>query len=131
MTAIDWSLYPNFSEDEFRCKCGCGQADMNPTFLGILQTIRTIVNEPLVVSSGYRCPEHNNRVSSTGRDGPHTTGRAVDLAVSHGLAHKVIAAALATGITGLGVNQKGRGRFLHLDDLPEALGRPRPTVWSY
>lgn len=127
---IDWSLYPNFSEDEFRCS-HCGQADMDPAFLERLQTIRTIVNAPLVVSSGYRCPEHNDRVSSTGRDGPHTTGRAVDLAVSRGLAHKVIAAALATGVTGLGVNQKGRGRFLHLDDLPEAPGRPRPTVWSY
>lgn len=127
---IDWSQYPNFSEDEFRCR-HCGRADMDPAFLERLQTIRTIVNEPLIVSSGYRSPEHNDRVSSTGRDGPHTTGRAVDLAVSHGLAHKVIAAALATGITGLGVNQKGRGRFLHLDDLPEAPGRPRPTVWSY
>jgi len=31
------------------------------------------------------------------------------------------------------VNQKGphAARFIHLDDLPDAEGQPRPTIWSY
>jgi hypothetical protein len=39
--------------------------------------------------------------------------------------------ALAKGFTGIGVQQKGGGRFIHLDNLPNGPGQPRPTVWSY
>jgi zinc D-Ala-D-Ala carboxypeptidase len=35
--------------------------------------------------------------------------------------------ALEAGFTGIGVQQKGTGRFLHLDTLENL----RPTVWSY
>ena len=28
-TSINWDAYPNFTEDEFRCKCGCGRAVIN------------------------------------------------------------------------------------------------------
>jgi len=36
--------------------------------------------------------------------------------------------ALELGFTGIGVQQKGTGRFPHLDTLEEP---PRPNVWSY
>jgi hypothetical protein len=35
--------------------------------------------------------------------------------------------AMEAGFTGIGVQQKGTGRFLHLDTLE---GDLRPTVWS-
>jgi hypothetical protein len=35
------------------------------------------------------------------------------------------------GILGLGVAQKGEGRFIHVDDLTSDDGFPRPWVWSY
>lgn len=35
------------------------------------------------------------------------------------------------GFTGIGINQKGGNRFIHLDDCGPTTGRPRPTMWSY
>jgi uncharacterized protein YcbK (DUF882 family) len=104
---------------------------MQTHFLELLDSLRDECGFPLIVTSGYRCPEHNAAVSSTGRTGPHTTGRAADLAVDGARAHALMTIALAMGFSGLGVNQKGPGRFLHVDDLPNASGQPRPTIWSY
>ena len=120
----------NFTQAEVSCKCGCGFT-LQPDFLQRVQRLRDVVGFALPVSSGGRCPAHNAKVSSTGANGPHTTGRAIDLAVSRLQALLVIAAALKLGFTGIGVQQKGDKRFVHLDDLPNAPGQPRPTIWSY
>lgn len=109
---------------------------MAPDFVAKLDRFREVVGVPLLVVSGYRCPAHNAAVSSTGASGPHTTGRAVDLAASGGPAFNLLRLALshpAVSFSGVGVKQHGlhAGRFVHLDDLPAAPGRPRPTVWSY
>jgi len=102
---------------------------MDDNFMLKLETLRVLLDEPLVVSSAYRTPEHNDRVSTTGRDGPHTTGRAVDLKVQGALAYRVLALAPTLGFTGLGVSQiTGAPSFIHLDDLG---GKYRPNVWSY
>ncbi len=123
-------LTKNFSSYEFKCKCGCGKSDMNRRFIETLQAIRDEYGKPIIITSGYRCPDHNSRVSSTGKTGPHTTGKAVDIAVSGNDAHKLLAVAIFNGMSGIGVKQKGPhdGRFLHLDTLTSG---PRPWVWSY
>lgn len=100
-------------------------------FMDKVEQLRVSVGFALPVSSAARCPTHNARVSSTGRTGPHTTGRAIDLVVDRKKAYMVLAAALKMGFTGIGVQQKGTGRFIHIDDLPDAEGQPRPTTWSY
>ena len=123
--------WANFTRSEFACK-HCGENKTADALIDKLQRLRTAYGRPLIVSSAYRCPAHNAAVSSTGAAGPHTTGRAVDLAVSHAAAFEVLRLAFLSGeFTGIGVQQKGGGRFVHLDDLPEAPGQPRPTVWSY
>ena len=121
--------WPHFTEDEMRCKCGCGKADMNPDFMDKLEALRVRFRKPLPVVSGYRCPTYNAKVSKTGADGPHTTGRAVDIRIS-GAHAAVLLTEAATNFTGFGFNQKGphEQRFIHLDDLVEG---PRPNVWSY
>lgn len=96
-----------------------------------VEELRVRYGKPLRVTSAARCPDHNSRVSGTGRTGPHTTGRAIDLGVSGADAYRVIQIALELGFTGIGVQQKGAGRFVHLDTLPNAVGCPRPWVWSY
>ena len=121
----------NFTFDELKCK-HCGKMHIPQSSIDRLQRVRDRVGHVLKVSSGYRCPEHNNVVSSTGRTGPHTVA-AFDIAVHGPEAFHVLVAALAEGFVGIGVNQKGplEQRFIHLDDLPDADGRPRPGVWSY
>jgi uncharacterized protein YcbK (DUF882 family) len=85
------------------------------------------------VSSGYRCPDHNNEVSSTGLNGPHTTGKAADILVKGMNAYLLLQAAMKSGrLYGIGISQRGKheSRFLHLD-MVESGQAFRPTVWSY
>lgn len=119
-----------FQLKEFSCK-HCGENLIDDAFVTELEDLRHHLGFPLIITSGYRCPDHNARVSSTGRTGPHTTGRAADIAVSNSRAHAVLQAAMMMKFTGIGINQKGGSRFIHLDNLPDAPGQPRPTVWSY
>lgn len=101
--------------------------------MAMLQEIRDILGRPVAISSGFRCPAHNARVSSTGADGPHTTGRAADIRCYGQVAYDVLRLVADLGVTGIGVAQKGphATRFIHIDTLPPADGVPRPTVWSY
>lgn len=140
MTEPDWDLFENFSRAEMVCSCGCGRAEMNTKFMRRLQDLRRQFNQPMIITSGYRCPDYNARVSSTGRDGPHTTGKAVDVAVRGADARDLVSMACHRGFTGIGVQQKGSGRFLHLDMLPvndpasddyDPDQAPRPWLWSY
>lgn len=126
----DNERWPNFSPDEFACK-GDGTLSVNPVFMDRLQTLRTFYAKPMIISSGYRSPEYNASVSSTGLTGPHTTARAADIAVRGADALHLITLALEVGFIGIGVNQRGNSRFIHLDDLPDAPGQPRPWIWSY
>jgi zinc D-Ala-D-Ala carboxypeptidase len=119
-----------FQVSEFNCK-HCGMSKMDHKFLADIDELRLRYGKPLTVTSGYRCPEYNNRISSTGLAGPHTTGRAADFRVDRGNAYELVRIAMEMGFTGIGVQQKGNARFIHVDDLPNAPGQPRPTVWSY
>ena len=87
----------------------------------------------LAVSSGYRTPDYNAAVSSTGTDGPHTTGRAVDVRVRGADALELVQIANEFGFTGIGISQRGdqASRFVHLDDLENGESCPRPWIWSY
>ena len=123
-------MTPHFSSDELACKCGCGMLPAQD-FMDKVENLRVRYGMPLKVSSAARCPIYNATVSKTGAAGPHTSGRAIDFAVSHTESWLLLRLALAEGFTGIGVNQKGGGRFIHIDDLPNAEGQPRPSTWSY
>lgn len=124
----DWQ-WPNFTPEEWACK-GDGTLLVIPSFMDRIQLLRQTVGFQLIVSSGYRSPAYNASVSHTGDGGPHTTGHAIDLTIRGAQALIVLKAALQLGFTGIGVSQKGEGRFLHLDDLPPE-SAPRPMIWSY
>lgn len=124
--AVNW-IWPNFSEKEMSCRC-CGKAEMDPAFMDKLQGLRDLLGEPLRVNSGYRCREYNKKIGG----GPaHPKGMAVDLGINRKLAYNTLVLALAMGFQGVGIKQKGKGRFIHLDMLPGSSRAPRPTVWSY
>ena len=120
-------MTPHFTTEELMCKCGCGMLP-HQSFMDKVEALRVKVGFPLPVSSAARCAKHNALVSNTGSTGPHTTGRAIDLRVDRKNAYIVLKTALEMGcFTGIGIQQKGGGRFIHLDDLTEG----RPTIWSY
>ena len=124
---IDWGKYPNFSAKEFACQC-CGSEGINEELVAKAQVLRDIYKKPLTVTSGYRCPlQPIERKKSA--PGAHSLGLAVDFGVDRGDAYEVLKIAFSLGFTGIGVQQKGDGRFIHLDIADKQL--PRPTVWSY
>lgn len=123
---MDWGRYPNFKESEFACS-HCGKTEMDADFMFRLQTLRTRYNKPISISSGYRCPQHPIEVKKSS-SGAHTTGKAADIAVQGAEAHRILMLALDMNFKGIGVQQKGTGRFIHLDDWENP---NRPTVWSY
>jgi uncharacterized protein YcbK (DUF882 family) len=103
---------------------------MDELFLSKIDRLREAFGRPLIATSAYRHPTHPVE-SRKAKPGSHSSGRAIDLAVSGSEAHKLLTLAMASGdFTGIGVNQKGAARFIHLDDLTEREA-VRPTVWSY
>lgn len=126
---MNWSS-PYFTQDEMRCQCGCNQDGMNAEFMERLTSLRADWGKPMIVTSAYRCPQHPIE-SKKAKPGAHASGRAVDIAVQGEDAHKFLSVAFGHGFTGIGVQQKGGGRFIHLDDLTKDEGWPRPTIWSY
>lgn len=123
----------NFTPRELACK-GTGRLEIDSDSISALQSLRLSMNRPLKVSSGYRSPEYNDAVSSTGLDGPHTKGCAFDILVYGSDAQRLIVLASDYGFTRIGVSQKGihNERFLHLDRLATIeFSAYKPWVWSY
>ena len=116
-----------FTDKELSCKC-CDTNKFHRGTKAKLNDLREFLGFPFVVTSGYRCPEYNDKMGFTQT---HATGQAVDIAVSHDQAFQILSMASKFDFTGIGVKQKGKGRFIHLDDLNKGHRRPRPHVWSY
>lgn len=124
---MDWGKYPNFKPEEFRCR-HCGNDGIKEELIAKLQAMRTEYGKPMAITSGYRCPQHPQEASKT-TPGAHALGLAADIGVQGSEAHKILALAFKHGFTGIGVQQKGTGRFIHVDLCTNEL--PRPAVWSY
>lgn len=123
--------WPFFKPSELACR-GTGKLVIEEEFMDRLHRLRTIYGEPLKASSGYRDPIYNVQVSKTGPDGPHTTGRAVDILIFGPNVYRLVKDAMALGFTGIGIHQRGNqnSRFVHLDDIVSSI-HPRPRIWSY
>lgn len=120
----DNDRWPNFRPSEFICR-GSGDLYVDESFLDALQALRRRHGGPLRITSGYRSPAYNARISSTGTTGPHTTGRACDIRIERYQARGLLPL-IEDHFTGLGINQKGSGRFIHLDMVPGPL-----RLWTY
>ena len=125
----------HFEAREFACR-GCGKVLLSNMMLSRLDKLRELVGEPLRVSSGYRCKEHNGAIGGVAHSA-HTLGMAVDLQVYGDTAHHVVRYAPRL-FSGVGAAQIGAypGRFIHLDradDWPEwdPAKQPRPWFWTY
>lgn len=126
----DWTPYaPEFTREEFECK-HTGECEMRVDFMDALHRLRIHYGKPMRITSGYRSPEHPIEARKP-KPGAHAMGICCDVGVSGENALNLIELALAHGFTGLGVNQKGSARFIHLDMGTVADGLPRPIVWSY
>jgi len=84
------------------------------------------------ISSGYRDETHPvEAMKKDPKGGAHVSGKACDILIDRKDAFELLSLAFLIGFTGIGVNQKGGSRFLHLDTIENSPSRPRPTIWSY
>lgn len=121
-----------FQPAEYMCRCGCGRANVRPFFLERLDALRELCGFPIILSSGFRCPEYNKAVGG-GEFSGHPEGLAADIQCSHDRAWSILNNGMRVGFAGVGVKQHGpiNERFIHFDDCPSMSQRPRPTVWTY
>lgn len=115
------------TDPKLACPC-CGEAGVEEGFLLLLDQIREEVGVPLTITSGYRCPDYNSRISKTGATGPHTRGQAVDIACTTSqLRLGIIQAAINQRVHRIGIAKT----FVHLDILDEFDGFPENVMWVY
>ncbi len=112
---MNTKLSPNFTRKEFECP-HCQQLTIDMRLVSALEELRALVKKPLVVTSAYRCPEHNARVGGA-QASEHVRGLAADVLVPKGLTladfyQKVDTIALFKN-GGVGVYPEEG--FLHLD----------------
>lgn len=74
----------NFNLEEFKCKDG---GDIpNSALLNIvelarnLEVLRTAINKPITITSGYRSPKYNTKIGGV-KDSQHLRGTAADIKV--------------------------------------------------
>ncbi len=89
----DGRLSPHFSIAEFACK-HCGQVKAWRPTLESLESEREILGRGINIISGYRCPEHNERVGGA-RNSQHLYGKAGDK-------NTLVSSSEAAGFTGIG-----------------------------
>ena len=136
-----------FSYDELKCHCGECPSDgkeMNLYFMQKIYELRKFVNSPFYQVSAYRCPDYNDKISRTGKDGPHTFGRAIDFTLKNMYTMKLMEGIFQYLpslfkkqyiITGIGIKDKKNGLvIIHLDDLTDdddPKFSMRPNLWIY
>ena len=109
-----------FTEDEMKCPC-CGKTIMDVAFIKYLNMARFLAGFPFVVSSGYRCPDHNKKVGSTSTN--HTSGMAADIRCTDSRErYEMVQAMIGAGMIGLGIGLN----YIHCD-----INRTTPRIWIY
>jgi uncharacterized protein YcbK (DUF882 family) len=118
----DARLSQHFWRREFACKCGCGFDTVDAVTLDVLELVRMHFDAPVTITSGCRCPAHNEREGGSAGS-QHMRGRAADIVVE-GVAPAVVYAYLQRHWP----DRLGLGRyptFTHVDTRTDG-----PARWS-
>jgi uncharacterized protein YcbK (DUF882 family) len=109
---LNYNLASNFKVREFVCSC-CGAEGIKDHLVFFLQNAhdRLPKNRVMVVTSGYRCQEHNEAIGGV-ENSAHTKGLAADIKFDDS-SHKfmLIKAFLSVGFKRIGIYDS----FIHVD----------------
>jgi len=124
-----WNVYPNFTPEEFRCRCGCGTCLVDREFLNRVQQMRTVLGRPMPIVSGCRCPswnEHEGGLPNSAHltiEGGHLC-RAGDIGARTSRSRYRILKLALEYFPRIGLHR----HFIHVDDDP---GLPAGVFWLY
>ena len=92
---------PNFKLSEFQSP-DTGEVKIDSVLAAKLQQLRDKVGKPVIVTSGYRTPEHNRRIGGA-TNSFHMQGLAADIVVKGMTSREIATVARDVGLTGIGV----------------------------
>lgn len=73
------NISKNFTIEEVMCKC-CHEYIIRSKLLSAVQNLRDNIDTPIIVTSWYRCPNHNKKIGGEPQS-LHMEGKACDLVV--------------------------------------------------
>ena len=114
-------IAPHFNLSEFACPC-CRRVMLHPKLLGKLMELRNILERPVYITSGYRCPGYNREVGGV-PNSYHCIGLAADIKVKDINLIELLEICENIGFGGIGFYEKKN--FLHLDVRPTKRSRWR------
>lgn len=109
-------LIKGLSAKEFQCKCkyvSCTSVLASKQLIKAYGAFRLLVNRPLKINSGHRCPQHNYKIGGKPLS-RHQSGEAIDISLStikHLTGAKIKKLAIDAGFTKI-IFYKS---FIHLD----------------
>jgi len=114
-----------FSISEFDSPDAPGSGvNMHQELLELLDEMRAIYGKPIIITSGYRTPEHNAKVGGVDTSS-HLKGLAVDIAIKdNNQRYEIIRIAMLLGIKRIGT---GSG-FVHIN-IDNS--KPQNVNWLY
>lgn len=111
MTSNTKNFHPD--TDTLGCTCGCGLNRVVQDSLDKLQLIRDDFGKPMVVTSGFRCPNHPIEARK-GKDAlhRHCSGKSFDVRCRNSKdRYALVKLAMKYGAKGIGI----RGDIVHID----------------
>ncbi len=112
-----WEDVKHFKKEEFNCKC-CGMNNIDLKLVKILDEIRDYFGQPVIISSGCRCKNHNTKVGGV-QGSRHVLGKAADIIVRNVSKDKVLAKCKEYVSNGRArytyTNNKNMGNAVHID----------------
>lgn len=97
----DFKIRENFKLSEFQSP-DTQEVKVDSRLLDKLQALRDRVGKPVIVTSGYRTPEHNKRIGGA-KGSYHMQGLAADIVIKGLTSREIAAIARDIGFTGIGV----------------------------
>ncbi|MBA7497303.1 hypothetical protein ES704_00031 [subsurface metagenome] len=117
----DIIISPYFKLSEFACPC-CKRVMLHPKLLVKLIELRKILERPVYITSGYRCPRYNQKIGGV-VNSYHCIGLAADIKVKDINLIELLEICENIDFAGIGFYEKKD--FLHLDVRPTKKARWR------
>lgn len=119
-------LTRNFSLAEVQCRCGCGLANIDLSFMERVQELRDVFAAPMTITSGVRCEAHNKAIRGAANSYHVGQGArlpmALDIKIVDSLERYRFLKLAMVGFNGVGIDES----FIHIDGRSSV-----PVCWLY